>query len=668
MIKRARNKRANKPKACATIREPMTDAAALLDADGPLARTIPGFAPRTEQRILAEAVENALSDGSVLIGEAGTGVGKTFAYLVPVLARGGRTIISTGTRHLQDQLFHSDLPRVQRALGSSVRVALLKGRSNYLCLQRMGLADGAGITRRPEIAAELERVRAAAAVTTTGDVAEIADVAEDSPLWPWVTSTTDNCLGQDCPFYRDCFVVKARKQAQEADVVVVNHHLLFADLTLKESGFGEVLPSADAFIVDEAHQLPETAANFFGQRLSSRQLQELVRDVQAQQLQEAPDADHLRSAATAVDTAARDFRLALGREPQRASWHTVAGDPAVDDALAALHTAVEALAGELTPQAERGRGLETCQRRAETLAQALGAYGEPTDDNEGAQVAWFETYRQGFALARTPLDIASTFARLLDSWPASWVFTSATLAVGGRFDHFRDRLGLADAREVRVESPFDYARNALLYVPADLPDPRSGQHTDAVVARARPVLAASGGRAFILFTSYRALHHAAEQFRGNLDYPLFVQGEAPKQELVERFRATGNGVLLGTASFWEGVDVAGEALSCVIIDKLPFASPADPVVRARLDAIEQQGGNAFVDYQIPQAAIALKQGAGRLIRGVADCGVLMLCDPRLRQRGYGRIFLDSLPPMPRTTTLGDVEAFFARMAVTEAER
>lgn len=642
----------------------MTSAASLLDSDGPVAAAIEGFAPRAEQQALATAVEETLAEQSVLVGEAGTGVGKTFAYLVPALEQGGRVIISTGTRHLQDQLFHSDLPRIQRALGARVKVALLKGRSNYLCLHRMNLADGAGITRRREVAAELQQVRRAAELTTTGDVAEIGDVAEDSPLWPWVTSTADNCLGSECPCYRDCFVLKARKQAQEAEVVVVNHHLLFADLALKESGFGEVLPSAGAFILDEAHQLPDTAAAFFGQRISSRQLQELARDVAAEQLKDAPDAAWLRDAASAVEDAGRDFRLTLGREARRGSWSELADDERVQAGLAGLNDAVDALEGELAPMAERGRGLEGCQRRAGELSRALAAYRAPDPDAE-AHVQWFETYRSGFALARTPLDIAGTFSRLMKAWPAAWVFTSATLSVGKRFDHFRSRLGLDDAREIRVDSPFDYARNALLYLPAGLPEPRSGAHTDAVVAHARPVLAASGGRAFLLFTSYRALHHAAEQLRDSLPFPVFVQGEAPKHDLVERFRAAGNGVLLGTSSFWEGVDVAGEALSCVIIDKLPFASPADPVVRARLDALESSGANPFTHYQIPQAAIALKQGAGRLIRGVEDRGVLMLCDPRIRGKGYGRVFLDSLPPMPRTHDIAEVEAFFAGERVAE---
>jgi ATP-dependent DNA helicase DinG len=635
-------------------------AGALLDADGPLAEAIDGFAPRAGQQALAEAVERTLVEGGALIGEAGTGVGKTFAYLVPALRRGDKVIISTGTRHLQDQLYHSDLPRVRRALGVPARVALLKGRSNYLCLHRMSLADGTPITRRPEIAAELESVRSASRATATGDIAEIADVPEDSPLWPWVTSTAENCLGQECPAYRDCFVLKARKEAQEADVVVVNHHLLFADMALKESGFGEVLPSADAFILDEAHQLPETASRFFGQRVSARQLQELSRDAVAEQLREAPDAGGIREGAQAMEQAARDFRLALGAEPRRDSWAAVAERREVREALAGLRDAVDALEGELDAARERGRGLEQCCRRARELGALLGEWLEPQEG--GDLVQWFETYRSGFALAQTPLDVADRFRGLMQQWPGGWVFTSATLSVGGSFGHYRQRMGLEEARELQVDSPFDYARNALVYLPQPMPEPSAPGYTDAVLDAVEPVLEASGGRAFLLFTSYRALNHAAERLRGDGRHRVLVQGEQPKHELVERFRAAGDAVLLGTASFWEGVDVAGPALSCVVIDKLPFAAPGDPVVQARLEALREAGGNPFADYQLPQAAIALKQGAGRLIRSVDDRGVLVVCDPRLRTRGYGRVFLESLPPMARADSLADVRAFFGAAA------
>ena len=639
----------------------MTTAGETLGPDGAIARSLEGFRPRAGQQALADAFEGALESGSALIGEAGTGVGKTFAYLVPALRRGDKVIISTGTRHLQDQLFHSDLPRVRRALGAPVRAALLKGRSNYLCLHRMGLADGVPLTRRPEMAAQLERIRAAARSTETGDTAEITDVPEDSPIWPYVTSTADNCLGTECPLYRDCHVLRARKEAQEADIVVVNHHLLFADMALKEIGFGEVLPTADAFILDEAHQLPDTASHFFGRRISARHIQELARDAIAEQLREAADAGWVREAAEAVEQATREFRLALGADSRRASWSEVADDADVAAALDGLADAVEALEGELAELAERGRGLEQCARRAGELGRLLNEWRRP--EPEAGLVQWFETWRTGFALAVTPLDIAGRFAGLMRQWPAAWLFTSATLSVDGRFDHFRRRLGLDEAEEIRVESPFDYPNNALLYLPRGMPEPSHPGYTDAVLDAAAPVLAAAEGRSFLLFTSYRALRHAAERLRREERFDLLVQGEQPKHELVARFRAEPGSVLLGTASFWEGVDVPGRALSCVIIDKLPFAAPGDPVVQARLDALRAAGGNPFGDYQLPQAALALKQGAGRLIRGVDDRGVLVLCDPRLSTRGYGRVFLNSLPPMSRTHDADEVARFLARDAV-----
>ncbi len=630
----------------------MNSVADLLGADGALARLVEGFAPRAQQQAMAEAVARAIDAHGQLVVEAGTGTGKSFAYLVPALLCGQKVIISTGTRHLQDQLFHRDLPTVRDALGVSARVALLKGRSNYLCLHRMDLAGPDG--RRQ--AADLHRIQAWAGITRAGDIAELPGIPEDSPLWPRVTSTPDNCLGQECPRIGDCFVMKARRGAQEADVVVINHHLLFADMALKEEGYGELLPGANAFILDEAHQLEEVASNFFGLTLSSRQLLGLARDAQLEHQREAGDIQGLADAARRLEKAVLDARLAFGAEVRRAPWQTVGDNQAVSGALEETRAALTELAGYLEQGAPRGRGLENCWRRAQALAERLHLTTEaPPPDH----VHWFETHTRAFAVHLTPLDVAPVMRERIRALPSAWIFTSATLAVGQRFEHFAGRLGLDEPHTLQLESPFDYRRNALLYVPPGMPEPNSPGYTGAVVERSVAVLRASRGRAFMLFTSHRALREAADLLDGRLDYPLLVQGSAPRSELLERFRELGNAVLLGTSSFWEGVDVRGSALSCVIIDKLPFASPGEPVLQARIEALRQSGGNPFRDYQLPNAVLTLKQGIGRLIRDVNDRGVLMLCDPRLLGKPYGRIFLASLPPMSRTRALEQVEAFFA---------
>jgi ATP-dependent DNA helicase DinG len=633
------------------------DATELLGPKGPLARQVPGFAPRPQQQAMAAAVAAILEDGGILIVEAGTGTGKTFAYLAPVLRSGARVIISTGTRHLQDQLYHQDLPVVRRALKIPVRVALLKGRGNYLCLYRLQATEQEGRLPAREQVAELRRVHRWAGRTRRGDIAEISDVPESSPLWPRVTSTVDNCLGQDCPNFNDCFFVKARREALAADVLVINHHLFCADLALKETGFAELLPGAEAVILDEAHQLPEIATHFFGRSLSGRQLSELARDTIVEQARDAADFPELRQRAEALEPAALALRQALGAAERRALWREVADRPAVREAIGQATEALERLREALKEAAQRGKGLENCARRAEDLTQRLAAV--TGEENSPDSARWFETYGRGFTLKLTPLDIAPTFRARLAAQPGAWIFTSATLAVGEGFEHFATRLGLEDYAALRLDSPFDFARHTLLYHPPGLPDPAAPGYTMALLDAALPVLEASRGRAFLLFTSYRALREAEERLAGRLDYPLLVQGAAPKAVLLREFRASGNAVLLGTASFWEGVDVRGEALSCVIIDRLPFAAPGDPVLQSRIESLRQRGDDPFLQYQLPQAVIALKQGVGRLIRDVTDRGVLMLCDPRLLSKFYGRVFLDSLPPMPRTRKLERVQAFFA---------
>ncbi len=631
------------------------DLEAVLGPEGLLARTIQGFAHRPQQLAMAQAVAETLDEGGVLLAEAGTGTGKTFAYLVPALLSGRKVIVSTGTRNLQDQLFHRDLPRLLEAMGSPARTALLKGRANYLCLHRLDLA--LEDTHPRELLDQLHLVRQWAAHTQAGDIAELTRLPEEAPVWPRVTSTVDNCLGSECPRIGQCHLVEARRKAQEADLVVVNHHLLCADLALKEQGFGELLPAADALVVDEAHQLPETAGNFFGQSVGTRQLLDLCRDARLAYHREIGDQPALEKRIDQTEKAARDFRLAFEGQGERGGWEEIAERPQVRAALAFLEESLGALEAALAEMEGRGQETDQCRLRAQNMRQQLGLVCRAGEDD--GQVRWYQVHPQSVRVTATPLEIADTFRERLESHGSAWIFTSATLAVGDDFSHFARQLGIDpdDARTGLWESPFDYARQALWLVPRGLPRPADPDYTERVMELALPLLEASRGRAFLLFTSHRALRRAAAWLEARGDFELLVQGTAPRAELLERFVEKERAVLLGTASFWEGVDVRGEALSLVIIDKLPFASPADPVLRARLDAIRRRGGNPFKDFQLPQAVIALKQGAGRLIRDPNDRGVLVVCDPRLLRNNYGHTFLAAMPPFARTRDPAEAVAF-----------
>ncbi len=641
----------------------------LLGLDGPFSQSIEGFIPRQGQQGLSTAIEQVLEQNQTLVAEAGTGIGKTFAYLVPVLISGKKALISTGTRHLQDQLFHRDLPVVMKSLDITVPTALLKGRSNYLCWHRLRIAKEQGYLA-PETQIQLQHIKAWSKSTVSGDIAEMSEITEDARVWSLVTSTVDNCVGAECPDWNDCFVVQARRSAQEADIVVVNHHLLLADMAIKEEGFGELLPSAETFVIDEAHQLPEVASRFFGQTISSRQLNGLVSDVVAEQVQDAPDMPEIREATDALKKVTQDFRLALGQDNQRDAWNRVSQKPALNVARQMLNDSLVELADLLEIAADRGKGLEQCYLRCMDLKQKLSVYGDNTAnqqaDTEQKYIYWYETFSKGFVLQMTPLDVAGLFRNHQQALAGSWVFTSATLQVGKDFSHFANSLGLQEYQQGNWSSPFDYQTQSLLYIPTDLPEPSSYDYTRRLIERALPVLKASGGRAFFLFTSYRALNEAVALLGSQLSYPILVQGSLPKHQLLQKFKSLGNAILLGTGSFWEGVDVRGDALSCVIIDKLPFASPGDPVMQARLDAIRQSGGQPFMDYQLPQAVISLKQGVGRLIRDVSDRGVLMLGDPRLLSKRYGRLFINSLPNMPMTQDVACVEEFFNPVQIESA--
>jgi ATP-dependent DNA helicase DinG len=632
-------------------------------ADGPFAEHVPGFRLRAGQLEMSEAIGEAIENTAVLVAEAGTGTGKTFAYLVPALLAGGKVIVSTGTKTLQDQLFDRDLPAVRAALASGATIALLKGRANYVCLYRLRRAAREGRFATRDEPAQIRKIERFAAVTTSGDRADLADVPEDAPAWAHATSTRENCLGQGCPDYKDCFVMRARKNALAADVVVVNHHLFFADLVLREEGISELLPACNTVIFDEAHQLPETARMFFGEALSSAQLVELARDVRLELRAAGGASPELDRVAARLEKAARDLRLVFGEAGARLAWAQALRLQAFGDALAKLNSALQVLEQALAAQEGRAEGLDACARRASAARHLLVRLRET---EVSAEVRWVEVFSHAVQLHVTPLSSAELFRRQMTDHPRAWIFTSATLAVGEDFGHFTRELGVPDAATRRWASPFDFPRQALLYVPKALPEPGEAGFTEAVIEAALPVLRASEGRAFLLFTTLRALRRAHQILEGKIDYPLLVQGTGSRSQLLSRFRALGNAVLLGSQSFWEGVDVRGDALSLVVIDKLPFAPPDDPVLAARIEGVRSAGGNPFNELQLPQAVLQLKQGAGRLIRDEADRGVLMLCDPRLISKPYGRRILQSLPPMALTRELSAVERFFAARPAGES--
>ena len=637
----------------------VTDLSAFFGENSPLKKLLPGFQPRAGQAWMAEAVAETLANLDKLVVEAGTGTGKTFAYLLPALLSGRKTIISTGTKALQDQLYHRDLPLIGKAVGRPVTTALLKGRANYLCLQRLDHACDVPVA----LVDDLDAVSRWRHWTDSGDRAELTEVAEDSPVWPLVTSTAENCLGQKCPEYSQCHVVKARRAAQEADLVVVNHHLLLADLAMKEEGFVEFLPGAEAIILDEAHQIPDLAVQFFGVSLGSRELEKLVDEVRAETISfRQPE---LQRRIDKLQTAIRALRSESPRKEGRYQLAEVNAEVAapLDELRLALRELQQAT-GEIS---DASAELEQLHLQ---LTGALERLALLASDDAWDGLRWLEVNPRSLRFNLTPLDVSGTLNGLIDNVHQAWVFTSATLAIGEDFSHFASRMGLVDVKGLTFPSPYSVEQNGLVYLPPGLPQPSDPDHTAAMMEAVTPLLEMTAGGVFCLFTSHRALNAAKKWFRSRnkrlAGRRLLVQGDSPRDDLLRRFRDAGDAVLLGTGSFWEGVDVRGQALTVVAIDKLPFASPADPLMMARLEFIRRQGGNGFTEHQLPQAALAMKQGAGRLLRDEYDYGVIVLCDPRITAKSYGKTFLKILEPMPSTASLDDVARFLAAHEKTGA--
>jgi len=625
---------------------------------GLLAKVLDGYSPRQAQIDMALEVELAIDQQSSLIVEAGTGTGKTFAYLIPSLLSNKKVIVSTGTKNLQEQLFHKDIPLIRKAMATNAQIALLKGRANYLCLYRLDLYVKERGQLDAAMLADFVNIRKWANSTTTGDIGELVNVAEDSGVFPYVTSTLDNCLAKDCPNIEDCYLINARKKAIDADVVVVNHHLFFADMALKDTGFGELIPKADVVIFDEAHQIPDIASEYFGDAFSTRQILDLCSDVIQQFHTELTDVKQLGKAAEKCQKTAQEFRLLFNHDPERGNWREKIQLPRINRSFENLKTDLDFLYQVIKLCISRNEAIDNCFER---VVNILSKYDIMANVEQSGMSFWYETTRRHVVLHLTPLSVADKFSEYVTASNAGWVFTSATLAVNEAFEHFSAQLGLEKAATLLVDSPFDYLNQSQLIVPRYLPEANHKGRAQALADLATPLIAASQGACFLLFTSYRMLNQVAEILSEQVDNPLLVQGRMSKRKLLDEFIENSSAVLLATASFWEGVDVRGDKLTCVIIDKLPFASPDDPMLQARSEDVRRQGGDPFSEIQLPQAVIALKQGVGRLIRDVTDQGVMVICDDRLVNRPYGQVFLKSLPDMRRSRNIEKASQFLAEL-------
>lgn len=632
-------------------------------SQGALGKAIPGFQARQAQIDMAEAVAKAITQQSQLVVEAGTGTGKTFAYLVPALLSGKKIIISTGSKNLQEQLFHRDLPLMVDALGFFGNVALLKGRANYLCLDRLSrqMIESHTNEADPQLLTQLVKVRSWSSETKSGDLGECDELPEDSLIIPTITSTNDNCLGKECPSYVDCFVSKARRKAMDADVVVVNHHLFLADLAIKETGFGELIPEAEVFIFDEAHQLPDIASQYFGQSVSSRQVQELAKDIEIGYRTEAKDMRQLQKVGDKLTQSAMELRIVLGEPGFRGNWREALSSPSVARELSRLRESLDFAIDVLKLALGRSQLLDTAFERANLIK---GRIDRVCDVSITGYSYWYDTTPRHFSLHITPLSVADKFHEQIELKQGSWIFTSATLAVNDDFSHFTHRLGLKPQAQFSLPSPFDYEQQAKLCVPRYLPEPNNAGLSDKLVQILAPVIEQNQGRCFFLCTSHNMMRELGERFREVLTVPVLLQGETSKQKTLAEFMELGNALLVATGAFWEGIDVRGDALSCVIIDKLPFTAPDDPLLKARIEDCRLRGGDPFSQVQLPDAVITLKQGVGRLIRDKNDKGALIICDNRLVTRDYGGVFLASLPPIPRTRDLDKVKDFLSQISVT----
>lgn len=630
----------------------------VLGDKGVFAEKLEGFKVREVQLLLAERIMHTIDDNGTLIAEAGTGTGKTFAYLVPAILQNKKTIVSTGTKNLQEQLFYRDLPKVLEIMDLKPKIRLLKGRSNYLCHHRMYNALHSRVARNPDLAISLQLIEKWSHKTNVGDKAELETVSENDLIWHHVTSTAENCLGSECPSYTDCLVMKARRKAMNADILVVNHHLLFADMALKQEGFGELLPEAEVIILDEAHQVPEIASRFFSQSFSSYQCKDLINDTTKEAGEVSGAYATISGKIEHVEQALRDLHLQFSGVQETDTLKNLLNNKANTEHLELLKQSLSELAQGLKPIAAQSKGLNSNFIRCESLIVFLE---ELLGKLKSDFIYWYENRNKFFIIHKTPIDISDPLTGFRNENQAAWILTSATLAVNQSFVHFQKETGFFESETLLVDSPFDYENNAMIYVPRDVPDANDFTFNQEICEHVRPLIEQTKGGVFFLFTSHRALNNAAKFFHEKLEKPLFVQGQGSRHQILADFRDAGNGLLLGAASFWEGVDVAGDNLSCVIIDKLPFAHPDNPVLQARINRIVENGGNAFFDYQLPKAIIALKQGAGRLIRSETDKGILVICDKRIMTKPYGMQFINSLPNMRKTSKKDKIFNSFAKI-------